>query len=115
MGRVTHPRQPAPALGDAERAPRELMTLPGMSRDVRDWKLVWIRIAGAWRSGILTVWRRPPGSAVWVAHVRWGEDDQREQRWGWFLYDPATIRPIPQPSAAAAVSAGATTVFEGTP
>ncbi|MFF7459149.1 hypothetical protein [Kitasatospora sp. NPDC008115] len=90
--------------GDAVRAPRELMTLPGPSRDVRRWHLVEIRLAGRWRPGLLTVWRRPPGSTRWVVHVRWDDDAapsreqaSREQAWGWFLYDEATVRPLPQP------------------
>ncbi|MFI6449530.1 hypothetical protein [Kitasatospora sp. NPDC050543] len=94
----SRPHRAAAAPGDARRAPRELMTMPGMVHDERAWKLVWIRVGGAWRSGVLTVWRRPPNSTVWVAHVRWGEGDH----WGWFLYDPATIRPAPEPPPVAA-------------
>ncbi|WP_354643958.1 hypothetical protein [Kitasatospora camelliae] len=95
----SRPRPAAPSRpGDAVRASRELMTVPGHSRDERTWRLVHIRVGGEWRSGILTVWRRPPSSRVWVAHVRWGEDDQ----WGWFVFDPATIRPAPEPAGAAA-------------
>ncbi|MFE6869561.1 hypothetical protein ACFVFS_23775 [Kitasatospora sp. NPDC057692] len=39
----SRPARPEPAPGDAERAPRELMALPGASRDVRWWRLVEIR------------------------------------------------------------------------
>ena len=46
---------------------------------------------------ILTVWRQPPNSRVWLAHIRWGED----QQWGWFIYDPATIIRVPEPATAA--------------
>ncbi|WP_033822007.1 hypothetical protein [Kitasatospora sp. MBT63] len=87
------PRQTPSRPGDAERAPRELMDAGGQHREDRTWRLVHIRIGGRWRSGLLTVWRRPAGSAVWVAHVRWGED----LNWGWFIYDPATIRIAPTP------------------
>ncbi|WP_218207049.1 hypothetical protein [Kitasatospora aureofaciens] len=50
----------------------------GPSLEVRTWHLVWIRTGGRRRSGILTVWRRPPNSKIWVAHVRFGEDAE----WG---------------------------------
>ncbi|MFJ9777158.1 hypothetical protein ACIRVF_38990 [Kitasatospora sp. NPDC101157] len=85
--------RPGALAGDAERAPRELMTLPGYYRDTRRWRLVEIRVGGDWRPGMLTVWRRPPGSAVWVVHVAWGDGDS----WGWFLFDERTVRPLPEP------------------
>lgn len=87
------PRGWVPQPGDAELAPHELMTMPGYSRDERTWRAVHIRVGGEWRTGVLTVWRRPPQSAVWVAHVRWGED----ALWGWFIYDRERIRPVPEP------------------
>ncbi|WP_406205188.1 hypothetical protein OH807_30400 [Kitasatospora sp. NBC_01560] len=98
----SRPVRPSEHPGDAERAPRELMTLPGASRDVRRWRLVEIRLGGQWRPGMLTVWRRPPGSAVWVVHVQWGEGDNGPgtERWGWFLYNQQTIRPAPEPNGA---------------
>ncbi|MEE1821098.1 hypothetical protein PUR61_02610 [Streptomyces sp. BE20] len=94
----SRPAHPAPMPGDAERAPRELMTLPGASRDVRRWRLVEVRLGGGWRPGMLTVWRRPPGSAMWVVHVRWAADGTVDQGWGWFLFDPEQIRPLPEPA-----------------
>ncbi|MGW4896037.1 hypothetical protein ACWEQL_27850 [Kitasatospora sp. NPDC004240] len=96
----SRPVRPDPVRGDAQRAPRELMTLPGAHRDVRRWRLVEIRLDGGWRPGLLTVWRRPPGAAVWVVHVAWGEDGAGagQEGWGWFLYDEATIRPLPEPA-----------------
>ncbi|WP_159400433.1 hypothetical protein [Streptomyces sp. XY431] len=94
----SRPAYPAPMPGDAERAPRELMTLPGASRDVRRWRLVEVRLGGGWRAGMLTVWRRPPGATVWVAHVRWDADGTVDQGWGWFLFDPERIRPLPEPT-----------------
>ncbi|MGY0466819.1 hypothetical protein ACW14Y_42170 [Kitasatospora sp. cg17-2] len=94
----SRPERPAPAPGDAERALRELMTLPGATRDVRRWRLVELRLGGDWRAGMLTVWRRPPGAAVWVVHVRWAEDSTADQGWGWFVFDPARIRPLPEPA-----------------
>ncbi|MFE2412354.1 hypothetical protein ACFXDE_28800 [Kitasatospora sp. NPDC059408] len=90
----SHPARPPAQPGDAERAPRELMTLPGYYRDTRRWRLVEIRVGGGWRPAMLTVWRRPPGSAVWVVHVTWGADDAS---WGWFLFDERTVRPMPEP------------------
>ncbi|MER6364491.1 hypothetical protein [Kitasatospora sp. NPDC001527] len=98
----SRPMRSEPAPGDAERAPRELMTLPGYYRDVRRWRLVEIRIGGAWLPGMLTVWRRPPGAAMWVVHVRWAEDGPAAggQGWGWFLFDSERIRPLPEPTAA---------------
>ncbi|MFJ3793207.1 hypothetical protein [Kitasatospora sp. NPDC090091] len=92
--------RPEAAPGDAERAPRELMTLPGASRDVRRWRLVEIRLGGRWRPGMLTVWRRPPGSTMWVVHVRWAEGGAApgEEGWGWFLFDPQRIRPVREPA-----------------
>ncbi|MER5353455.1 hypothetical protein ABT093_24355 [Kitasatospora sp. NPDC002551] len=90
--------RPEPAPGDAERAPRELMSLPGYYRDVRRWRLVEIRHGGRWRPGMLTVWRRPPGSALWVVHVRWAPDGQEPEGWGWFLFDKDRIRPLPEPT-----------------
>ncbi|MFD9591974.1 hypothetical protein ACFWA9_04345 [Kitasatospora sp. NPDC059973] len=99
---VRSPERP----GDAERAPRELMTLPGPSRDVRRWRLVEIRLGGRWRLALLTVWRRPPGSGVWVVHVRWAPDtDSVVQPWGWFLYTEDTVRPLPEPQDAAPTAA----------
>jgi hypothetical protein len=92
------PEQP----GDAARAPEELLLQPGPFRDDRTWRLVWIRTGGQWRSGILTVWRQPPNSRIWLAHIRWGEDLQ----WGWFIYDPATIIRIPEPPAEPAATVG---------
>ncbi|MCG6499831.1 hypothetical protein [Kitasatospora sp. A2-31] len=92
--------------GDAERPPRELMALPGLYRDVRRWRLVEVRLGGRWRPGLLTVWRRPPGSSVWVVHVRWAEDtDSAEPSWGWFLYSERTIRPLPEPGGRAPAAA----------
>ncbi len=64
-------------------------------RKDRTWRLVHVRIGGRWCSDLLTVWRRPAGSAVWVAHVRWGED----LNWAWLIYDPATIRIAPRPTS----------------
>ncbi|MGW7444963.1 hypothetical protein [Kitasatospora sp. NPDC054795] len=98
----SRPAHPAPVPGDAERAPRELMTLPGHSRDVRRWRLVEIRQGGRWRQGLLTVWRRPPGSTVWVVHVRWSADPDA---WGWFLFDEHRIRPLPEPTGPAPAGA----------
>ncbi|MFJ2193098.1 hypothetical protein ACIOJE_35015 [Kitasatospora sp. NPDC087861] len=85
-----------PASGDARSAPRELMTLPGVSRDIRRWRLVRIRLDGQWRNAMLTVWRRPPGGAVWVAHVCWGPEATLPPAWGWFLHTPA-LEPLPEP------------------
>ncbi|MCX4682721.1 hypothetical protein [Kitasatospora purpeofusca] len=95
----SRPVRPAPVPGDAERAPRELMTLPGASRDIRRWRLVEIRLSGDWKPAMLTVWRRPPGSTVWVVHVRWDDDATvpQGQPWGWFLFDERTVRPLPEP------------------
>ncbi|MFJ9447130.1 hypothetical protein ACIRRH_35570 [Kitasatospora sp. NPDC101235] len=89
--------------GDAERAPRELMTLPGLHHDVRRWHLVEIRRGGGWRPALLTVWRRPPGSTSWVVHVRWGPDGPGpgEETWAWLLFDETTIRPLPEPAGPA--------------
>ncbi|MFF2080630.1 hypothetical protein ACFVXG_38430 [Kitasatospora sp. NPDC058162] len=89
----SHPARPSAQPGDAVRAPRELMTLPGYYRDKRRWRLVEIRVGGGWRPAMLTVWRRPPGSAVWVAHVAWGAGDS----WGWFVFDEHTVRELPEP------------------
>ncbi|WP_148641171.1 hypothetical protein [Streptomyces sp. CB01881] len=96
----SRPAPPEGLPGDAERAPRELMTLPGASRDVRRWRLVEIRLGGRGRPGLLTVWRRPPGSTRWVVHVRWGDDVATldGQAWGWFLYSEETVRPLPEPA-----------------
>lgn len=96
----SRPVRPPERPGDAERAPRELMTLPGASRDVRRWRLVEIRLGGEWRPGMLTVWRRPPGAACWVVHVRWAPDTDSPQPWGWFLYTEETVRPLPEPQDA---------------
>ncbi|WP_354645266.1 hypothetical protein [Kitasatospora camelliae] len=43
---------------------------PGAAPQERTWRLVWIRIGGQWRSGILSAWCRPPGSRIWLAQVR---------------------------------------------
>ncbi|MFF1909490.1 hypothetical protein [Kitasatospora sp. NPDC058218] len=96
---VRSPERP----GDAQRAPRELMTLPGFYRDERRWRLVEIRLGGRWLAGMLTVWRRPPGSAVWVVHVTWGPEATGS--WGWFLFDRDRIRPLPEPADPAPAAA----------
>ncbi|MEV0536822.1 hypothetical protein [Kitasatospora sp. NPDC050463] len=96
---VRSPERP----GDAERAPRELMSLPGFYRDERRWRLVEIRLGGRWRPAMLTVWRRPPGSAVWVVHVTWGPENTGA--WGWFLFDKNRIRPLPEPAGPAPTTA----------
>ncbi|MEU6238598.1 hypothetical protein [Kitasatospora sp. NPDC047058] len=95
----SRPARPSERTGDAERAPRELMSLPGAYQDVRRWRLVEIRLGGQWRPAMLTVWRRPPGSPVWVVHVTWGEDGTTpgEEAWGWFMFDNDRIRPVPEP------------------
>ncbi|WP_030055209.1 hypothetical protein [Streptomyces novaecaesareae] len=92
-----------PVISDAQPAPRELMTLPGLHRDVRRWRLVEIRLDGQWRPALLSVWRRPPSSTRWVVHVRWGPDGPGpgEENWGWFLYEDTAIRPLPEPAAPA--------------
>ncbi|MEV7190020.1 hypothetical protein [Kitasatospora sp. NPDC093102] len=94
------PGHPPGRPGDAERAPRELMTLPGRHHDVRRWHLVEIRLNGRWAPALLTVWRRPPGSPLWVVHVAWGPDigGPGEERWAWFLFDAARIRPLAEPA-----------------
>ncbi|MGF1427537.1 hypothetical protein [Kitasatospora sp. LaBMicrA B282] len=57
-----------------------------------------MRVGGRWVLGLLTVWCRPWNSGQWIAHVRWGKDDHGDPAtWGWLLYDPATIRPVPAP------------------
>ncbi|MFF4384577.1 hypothetical protein [Kitasatospora sp. NPDC001547] len=96
----SRPGHPVPVAGDAERAPRELMTLPGLHHDVRRWRLVEVRLGGGWRPALLTVWRRPPGSTRWVVHVRWGSDGPGpgEEAWAWLLFDETTIRPLPEPA-----------------
>ncbi|MFG3055406.1 hypothetical protein ACGFZP_31285 [Kitasatospora sp. NPDC048239] len=103
---LSRPRYPDAQPGDAERAPRELMTLPGPSRDVRRWRLVEVRLGGRWRPGLLAVWRRPPGSPRWVVHVRWGDDAAASdgQAWGWYLYSEQTVRPLPEPAGPAPVA-----------
>ncbi|MFE7525218.1 hypothetical protein ACFU7Y_05805 [Kitasatospora sp. NPDC057542] len=101
------PDSPAPAAGepqnDAEVAPAALMTLPGPSRDRRHWRLIEIRRQGRWQPAMLTVWRRPPGSLLWVVHVMWSSDP--DSGWGWFVYSEASIRPVPDPGEAAPAGA----------
>ncbi len=92
------------ASGDALPAPRELMTLPGMSHDIRRWRLVRIRLGGRRRNAMLTVWRRPPGGAVWVAHVCWGPESASPQAWGWFLHNPQALEPLAEPGESAPVA-----------
>ncbi|MFB7675824.1 hypothetical protein ACFC26_30900 [Kitasatospora purpeofusca] len=74
--------------------------MPGASRDVRRWRLVEIRRNGTWTPALLTVWRRPPTSSVWVIHVTWSEDGDGvdTEGWSWFLFDSARIRPLAEPS-----------------
>src|SRR5690349_7218230 len=95
-------RRPS-APGDAERPPRELMTLPGLHREVRRWRLVEVRRDGRWQPALLTSWRRPPGGTGWVVHVRRGPDGPGPdaETWAWLLYDDATIRPLPEPDGRA--------------
>ncbi|MGW6917618.1 hypothetical protein ACWGB8_27870 [Kitasatospora sp. NPDC054939] len=99
-------RSPERHQGDAEPAPRELMTLPGAHRDVRRWRLVEIRLGGHWRPAVLTVWRRPPGGTGWVVHVAWGEDAPGRENWGWFLFDDQRIRPLPEPAGTGPAGVG---------
>ncbi|MFE4397941.1 MULTISPECIES: hypothetical protein [Streptomycetaceae] len=97
----SRPHQPGTEPGDAVRAPRELMTLPGLHHDVRRWHLVEVRLGGGWRPALLSVWRRPPAGTGWVAHVRWGPDGPGpgKEEWAWLLFDEATIRPLSEPAA----------------
>ncbi|MEU3565772.1 hypothetical protein [Kitasatospora sp. NPDC006786] len=99
----SHRPYPTARPGDAVRAPRELMTLPGLHRDVRRWHLVEVRLGGGWRPALLSVWRRPPAGTGWVVHVRWGPDGPGPgaEEWAWLLFDEATIRPLPEPAGPA--------------
>ncbi|MFF2751353.1 hypothetical protein ACFVVA_38190 [Kitasatospora sp. NPDC058048] len=92
----SHPGHPEHRPGDAERAPRALMSGPGRCWDTEPrWRWVEIRLGGRWRPGRIESWRLHQGSTAWVALVRWGAgfDD-----WGWYLHHPDTIRQTPQPT-----------------
>ncbi|WP_327075658.1 hypothetical protein OG196_43985 (plasmid) [Kitasatospora purpeofusca] len=92
----SQPRHPDHHTGDAVRAPRELMSGPGRYWNAEPrWRWVQIRIAGRWRPGRVERWRLHHGSTHWVALVRWGPDTLD---WSWYLYDPATIRQVPEPA-----------------
>ena len=54
-----------------------------------------IRIGGVWRAGHIQRWSRlPDGSwAVWLAWQPEPEHPTLPWRWGWYAYDPETIKP----------------------
>ncbi|MET8630286.1 hypothetical protein ABZW30_42380 [Kitasatospora sp. NPDC004669] len=82
--------------GDAERAPRALMSGPGRSWDTEPrWRWVQIRLGGQWRPGRVERWRLHHGSTTWVALVRWGPGPDA---WGWYLHHPHAIRQAPEPA-----------------
>jgi hypothetical protein len=77
------------------RAPRELMNGPGRIWDAEPrWRWVRIRIGGRWIPGEVERWRLHHSSTSWIALIRWGPETLS---WGWYLVDPATVRPAPQP------------------
>lgn len=56
---------------------------------------IQIRIAGVWRPGHIQRWSRLPDS-TWAAWLCWQPDPEHPTlawRWGWYAYDPETIRP----------------------
>ncbi|GAA2984730.1 hypothetical protein GCM10010519_18960 [Streptomyces lactacystinicus] len=92
----SHPSHPEYQPGDVERAPRTLMSGPGRCWTVEPrWRWVEIRLGGRWRPGRLELWRLHQGSTRWVALVRWSPEIDD---WGWYLYDPRTVRQVPEPA-----------------
>lgn len=57
---------------------------------------IWVRVGGVWREGLIRKWvhERTREAHRWLV---WGEyrDDRPGSGWapGWWVYDPATIRP----------------------
>ncbi|MGW3186145.1 hypothetical protein ACWDD9_43440 [Kitasatospora sp. NPDC001119] len=92
----SHPGHPEYQHGDAERAPRALMSGPGRCWTTEPrWRWAEIRLGGRWRPCRIENWRLHQGSTTWVALVQWGPgfDD-----WGWYLHHRDTIRQTPQPT-----------------
>ncbi|MFI9788526.1 hypothetical protein ACIHEI_34180 [Kitasatospora sp. NPDC051984] len=90
------PRHANPLPGDAVEAPASLMSGPGRSWQTEPrWRWVEIRLGGQWLPGRVERWRLHQGSPQWVALVRWGPD---LLAWAWYLYDPETIRQVPEPA-----------------
>ncbi|KDN80477.1 hypothetical protein [Kitasatospora cheerisanensis] len=88
-------RQGDPALrglrtGDAQTAPDKVIDEPCQPDRLERWQLVWIRLGGRWRPGVLLAWRRALGGRWWLALVQWDRDTA-----AWFYYEHATIRPLP--------------------
>ncbi len=53
---------------------------------------VWVRIHGAWRSGIITAWVKIPGTpGPWTCQISVEPDSAPGS--GRYIYDPLAIRP----------------------
>lgn len=90
-GAVAYYRPPTREPGDAQPPGRDDMGVSG-SRSVEVRRNVLIRIEGRWQAGVLSEWRLL-SAGYWVANVRWRDDPQNPaEGWGWFRYDPATLK-----------------------
>ncbi|MFF2631146.1 hypothetical protein ACFVUN_35935 [Kitasatospora griseola] len=88
-------RQVDPALhglrtGDAQTVPDKVLDEPARPEQLDRWQLVWIRLGGRWRPGVLLAWRRALGGRWWIAQIQWDRDTS-----AWFYYEHATIRLLP--------------------
>jgi hypothetical protein len=55
-------------------------------------KYVWIRVGGAWRSGVIAAWfRQEEQWCCWVQHDH--PDGRPWSMWEMYVYDPVTIIP----------------------
>jgi hypothetical protein len=73
------------------------MSGPGRTWDTEPrWRWVEIRVGGRWQPGQVERWHLCQGSTRWMALISWGPDGRVR---GWYLYDPATVRRTPRPSA----------------
>ncbi|MFE3875411.1 hypothetical protein ACFXPX_13545 [Kitasatospora sp. NPDC059146] len=98
----SRPSRPDPMPGDAERAPRELMSGPGRCWNVEPrWRWAEARLGGQWRLARVEQWRLHQGSTAWVALMRTGggPDD-----WGWYVYSSRTVRRAPEPAPESAAA-----------
>lgn len=89
---------------DAVRADPAEMAGPGQLVQRDAWQIVIIHIEGYWQAGLLTLWRRLPSG--WVAHVRWRQDPDPVEGWGWFRADPLRMHPLTAQGLEAAGLAG---------
>lgn len=89
---------PAPIFDDHLMPDAELIPMPPRSAPRFEPRAssIRIRIDGVWYDGYVQRWARlPDGWAVWLRYQADPEHPTVAPVWGWFRYDPETIRTAP--------------------